>query len=263
MASHKFGIQRTPKFGSGGSGGVSAKRPLVDLSAFPILTEDVGYSPSPIARAGGGMGAVPSLGSGGGLGQTALKAVADVLGWKVKAGDVGGFTGALTQAFTLTEVEGHVQATWVPRTYAVQSDLSGGISGAQASLYSRAKYTLDQALPLLAGLQALNPAADPEDLEALRAVVNSQMVQLVGELPYAGGPRVSRVTQYFSLLIKFGAQEEKRRNLIQYQAIREHGGNRTHDISNKENDPEYQQLMQLLSDDPERSALAPMVGNEQ
>jgi hypothetical protein len=147
------------------------------------------------------MGAVPSLGSGGGLGQTALKAVADVLGWKVKAGDVGGFTGALTQAFTLTEVEGHVQATWVPRTYAVQSDLSGGISGAQASLYSRAKYTLDQALPLLAGLKALNPAADPEDLEALRAVVNSQMVQLVGELPYAGGPRVSRVTQYFSLLL--------------------------------------------------------------
>jgi hypothetical protein len=201
MASHKFGIQRTPKFGSGGSGGVSAKRPLVDLSAFPILTEEVGYSPSPIARAGGGMGAVPSLGSGGGLGQTALKAVADVLGWKVKAGDVGGFTGALTQAFTLTEVEGHVQATWVPRTYAVQSDLSGGISGAQASLYSRAKYTLDQALPLLAGLKALNPAADPEDLEALRAVVNSQMVQLVGELPYAGGPRVSRVTQYFSLLL--------------------------------------------------------------
>jgi hypothetical protein len=201
MASHKFGIQRTPKFGSGGSGGVSAKRPLVDLSAFPILTEEVGYSPSPIARARGGMGAVPSLGSGGGLGQTALKAVADVLGWKVKAGDVGGFTGALTQAFTLTEVEGHVQATWVPRTYAVQSDLSGGISGAQASLYSRAKYTLDQALPLLAGLKALNPAADPEDLEALRAVVNSQMVQLVGELPYAGGPRVSRVTQYFSLLL--------------------------------------------------------------
>jgi hypothetical protein len=200
MASNKFGVTKVPKFGSGGSGGVSAKKPLVDLSAFPILTEEVGYPPSPLARTGAGMGATPSTGSGG-LGQTALKAVADVLGWKVKAGDTAGFTGALMQAFTLTEVEGHVQATWVPRTYAVQSDLSGGISGAQASLYSRAKYTLDQALPLLAGLKALNPAADPEDLEALRAVVNSQMVQLVGELPYAGGPRVSRVTQYFSLLL--------------------------------------------------------------
>jgi hypothetical protein len=174
---------------------------MVDLTAFPILTEEVGYPPSPLARTGGAAGAVPSPGGAGGLGQRALNAVADVLGWKVKAGDSGGFKGALTQAFTLTEREGHVEAKWMPRTYAVQSDLSGGLSGAQASLYMRAKYTLDEALPLLDGLKALNPAADPEDLEALRAVVRSQMTQLVGELPYAGGPRVNRVTQYFSLLL--------------------------------------------------------------
>ncbi len=202
MASHKFGVSKIRKFGSGGGSGGSGgvKSPLVDLTAFPILTEEVGYPPSPLARTGGTTGA-PSTGSGGGLGQTALKAVADVLGWKVKAGDTGGFRGALAQAFTLTEVEGHVQAKWVPRTYAVQSDLSGGLSGAQASIYMRAKYTLDQALPLLDGLKALNPAADPEDLEALRAVVRSQMVELVGELPFAGGPRVARVTQYFNLLL--------------------------------------------------------------
>lgn len=197
---NKFSATTESKSGSGG-GGASAKRPLVDLTAFPILTEEVGYPPSPVARTGAGTGAVPSGGTGGGLGQTALKAVADVLGWKVKAGDTAGFTGALTQAFTLTEVEGHVEAKWVPRTYAVQSDLSGGITGAQASLYTRAKYTLDQSLPLLDGLRALNPAADPEDVEALRAVVRSQMIELVGEMPYAGGPRVSRVTQYFSLLL--------------------------------------------------------------
>jgi hypothetical protein len=200
-----FGAAKTSRFvsrgGGGGGGGASAKRPLVDLTAFPILTEEVGYPPSPVARTGAGTGAFPSPGAGGGLGQTALKAVADVLGWKVKAGDTAGFTGALTQAFTLTEVEGHTEAKWVPRTYAVQSDLSGGITGAQASLYTRAKYTLDQSLPLLDGLQALNPAADPEDVEALRAVVRGQMMQLVGEMPYAGGPRVNRVTQYFYLLL--------------------------------------------------------------
>ncbi|HMD69725.1 MAG TPA: hypothetical protein VKF41_00195 [Bryobacteraceae bacterium] len=201
MASQKFGVSRIRTFGSGGGGGgfaAGAKNPMVDLTAFPILTEEVGYPPSPVARTGAGVGAPPSA---GGLGQTALKAVADVLGWKVKAGDTGGFRGALAQAFTLTEVEGHVEAKWVPRTYAVQSDLSGGLSGAQASIYMRAKYTLDEALPLLDGLKALNPAADPEDLEALRAVVRSQMIELVGELPFAGGPRVARVTQYFNLLL--------------------------------------------------------------
>jgi hypothetical protein len=179
----------------------NVSQPLVDLAAFPILTQEVGYPPSPVTRTGAGAGAIPQTGSGAGLGQTALKAVADVLGWKVKTDDAKGFTGALAQAFTLTEVEGHVKATWVPRTYAVQSDLSGGITGAQASLYSRAKFTLDQALPLLDGLRVLNPSSTPEDAEALRAVVRSQMTELVGELPYAGGPRVSRVNQYFHLLL--------------------------------------------------------------
>jgi hypothetical protein len=51
--------------------------------------------------------------------------------------------------------------------------------------------------------------------------------------------------QYFSLVAHFGADTEARRNLIQYQNIRTH---RT--VKVKESDePEYQQLMQLLSDD--------------
>jgi hypothetical protein len=198
MAPYRFGVTLHPILKPGGV----AAQPLVDLSAFPVLTEEVGFPPSPVARTGLGAGAPGStVTPGGGLGQTALKAVADVLGWKVKTDDFKGFTGALSQAFTLTEREGHVEAKWVQRTYAVQSDLSGGLTGAQASLYTRAKYTLDQALPLLDGLQVLNPAAAPEDVEALRAVVRSQMNELVGELPYVGGPRVPRVTRYFNLLL--------------------------------------------------------------
>ncbi len=53
--------------------------------------------------------------------------------------------------------------------------------------------------------------------------------------------------QYFSMLVKFGARAEERRNLIQYQKIKKH---RTVQKDNKTDDlePEYQQLMQLLSE---------------
>ena len=171
----------------------AAKNPLTDLAAYPILTEEVGYPPSPLAtpsstRGGGGGGTPP-------IGQMVNKAVSDVLGWKIKAGDTKGFLGALTQSFTLTEVEGHVESTWTPRTYAVQTDLAGGISGAQASIYARGQEALDQSLPLLDGLYALDPEADQEDVIALKAVVKSQFTELVNELAFLSGPRVSRVNQ--------------------------------------------------------------------
>jgi hypothetical protein len=175
-----------------------AKQPLRDLAAYPILTEEVGFSPSPLAT--------PSTGGPGGggsspLGQIVNKAVGDVLGWKIKPGDAKGFVGALTQSFALADVEGHVEAKWTPRSYAAQSDLAGGITGAQASVYSRGKEALDQSLPLLDGLYPLDPEADPEDVKALKAVVKSQLLELVNELGFLSGPRVSRVNQYFGLLL--------------------------------------------------------------
>jgi hypothetical protein len=175
----------------------AAKKPLTDLASYPILTEEVGFPPSPLARQGSGSG----QGSAGGLGQMVSKAVNDVLGWKVKPGDSKGLMGALTQSFTLTEVEGRIESKWSPRTYAVQTDLAGGITGAQASLYSRGKVALDQSIPLLDGLYKLDPEAVDEDVAALKAVVKSQLTELVNELGYVGGPRVARVNQYFALLI--------------------------------------------------------------
>ena len=124
-----------------------------------------------------------------------------MLGWKPKAGDANGFIGALTQSFTLTESEGHVDAAWTPRTYAVQSDLSGGISGAQASIYTRGEEALEQSSPLIDGLYPLIPDPDAENIAALKAVVKSQLTELVNELGMLGGPRVSRVNQYFGLLL--------------------------------------------------------------
>ena len=174
---------------------------LKDLDAYPILTEEVGYPPSPLSKPSGGSSGAPA---GTPIGQIAARAISDVLGWKPKDGDAQGFIGALSQAFNLTEIEGHVESKWVPRTYAVQTDLSGGITGAQASVYSRGQVALEQSMPLLDGLYSLDPEATAEDIAALKAVIRSQFTELVNELGFLGGPRISRVNQYFSLLL--GAQ---------------------------------------------------------
>jgi len=173
-----------------------------DAISYPVLTEEIGYRPSPVGIPTGGGGGIFSSGSGGGsLGQVAAKAVSEVLGWKPNAADPKGFVGALTQAFTLTDVEGHVESTWTPRTYAVQTDLGGGITGAQASLYMRAKNALDSALPLLDGLYPLDPEADPEYVKALREMARSQMTEIVKELGTVGLPSILRIDTYFGILL--------------------------------------------------------------
>ena len=197
-----FSANPTP--GPGGmtaAHGLHAGNPLTDLAAFPVLTEEVGFPPSPLAKSGSTGSGAPGVSPAGGLGQTAAKAIADVLGWKTNPNDPKAFLGALTQSFELREVEGHVESKWLQRSYAVQTDLSGGISGAQASLYTRAQFMLAQSLPLLDGLTPLDPNVDLEEAEAARQVVRSQMTELVNEFAFASGPRISRVNQYFSLLL--------------------------------------------------------------
>jgi hypothetical protein len=180
----------------GGSAG-DIDEAIEDAVSFPVLTEEVGYPPSPLARPAG----APSPGAGWApIGQTATKAISDVLGWQVKD-DPKAFIGALNASFALKAVDGHTEATWTPRTYAVQTDLSGGITGAQASVYARAKDALDQSLPLLDGLYPLFKEAKDEDVAALRATARSQFTDLVNELGLLGGPRISRVSQFFLLLL--------------------------------------------------------------
>jgi hypothetical protein len=48
----------------------------------------------------------------------------------------GGSGRGLPTSF-LAMIGGHSEATWAPRTYAVQSDLSGDLAGGQAGLYER------------------------------------------------------------------------------------------------------------------------------
>jgi hypothetical protein len=179
-----------------------ASEPGRDAVAYPLLTENVSFP-------GGGGASIAAPQSSGTLSQTAVAALNDVLGWKVNASDAKGFVGALTQSFSLTEVEGHTEATWKPRTYAVQTDLAGGITGAQASLYSLAKTALDQSLPLLDGLYPLDPETELEDAAALRELARSQMMEIVKELGKVGGPSTLRVDTYFQILLGSSATPPK------------------------------------------------------
>lgn len=176
-------------------------RDVEDAISYPVLTEEVAYRPSsPVGIPTTGAGGIAGPG-GSNIGQVAMQAVTDVLGWKVNTADPKGFLGALTQSFNLKDVEGHTESSWVPRTYAVQTDLGGGITGAQASLYLRAKDALDQSLSLLDGLYPLDPEADPEYVRALREMARSQMTEIVKELGVVGLPSILRINTYFKILL--------------------------------------------------------------
>jgi hypothetical protein len=111
-----------------------------------------------------------------------------------------GFAAALSQAVTLEDIEGHTEWTWEPRGFAVQADM-GAITGAQASIYQRAKAALDQAPPLLDGLRRLIKTVPPEEQESIRTIVRSEISELVSELAAEDAPRVPRVDTLFTLLL--------------------------------------------------------------
>ena len=172
------------------------KQELADIQSYPILTKEIGYPSAPgQGTAGGGAGTAPLKG-------LVENAIRDVLGWRPKTSDPKAFLASLSQSFKSDEARGVTTWTWTPRTYAVQADMAA-ITGAQASLYHRAKVALDQCLPLLDGLTTLDPCWDQQDAEATRAIVRSALVGLVNELGTIGGPRVQRVDDYFRILLDY------------------------------------------------------------
>ncbi len=161
---------------------------------YPLLTESTSFPAAPSAGLDGGTQAVTALG------QTVDATLRTVLGWRPRTTDARGFLAALNQAFTFVDVEGRRDFTWRQTSYAMQPDM-GAITGAQASIYTRAKAALDQSVPLLDGLTALRPDADLDAAEAIRSVVRSEFTELVHELGTEGGPRVQRVSSLFSQLL--------------------------------------------------------------
>jgi hypothetical protein len=103
-------------------------------------------------------------------------------------------------------MEGHIDWRWMPPLYTVQANL-GEITGAQASLYRRARATLAQALALLKELKPLETPSDSDEVEGLRAVVRGEIHELVNELGVQSGPRVPRVDLLFDILLGTDTQK--------------------------------------------------------
>ena len=124
-------------------------------------------------------------------------AIRDVLGIRSRTEDPKAFTDALGAVFRLKRVEGHVEAHYVPRGYAIQADL-GAVTGGQASLYRRAMLARTEALRILDGLTPLRADADEQDMDAYRTIVRNGIQSLVDEMGAPGGPRVAMVDSYFN-----------------------------------------------------------------
>src|SRR6476661_4253533 len=100
-----------------------------DALSYPVMTQDVDSS----RRSG-----VPGTSGSSQYAQMVQGALRDILGWRTRDNDPNGFMAALTQSFEPAEVSGSTKWKWTPHTYAIQADL-GAITGAQASLYARAR----------------------------------------------------------------------------------------------------------------------------
>jgi len=165
-----------------------------DAVTYPILTKEISGS-GRSSRDGDWSG-----GTGGSLTRTAQGAIRDLLGWRYRADDPKGFLAALNKAVDLKEIEGHVESSWKARPYMVQADL-GEVTGAQASIYERARVAIDHALPLLETLKPLRSDVDDQSVESMRAIVRSAFVEIVTELGRVSGPRIQRVDDYFTRLL--------------------------------------------------------------
>ena len=168
--------------------------PLVQtvVDVLPTTDQVVGY--------GRASAIAPTENRSGSLQQTINNAFSRVLGHTF-TGDVMTFRNSLDRSFTAQELNGRTNYIWQPRTYSTQTELGGALTGAQASLYHRAKVALKEILPLLDGLEPLDPAADEQNREAVRAIIRTEVVELVNEMGVHQGPRVQRVNSLFNLLI--------------------------------------------------------------
>lgn len=162
---------------------------------YPILVKEVdGYGSG--SRGGG----ASNHSGGGSLTSTAQGAMRDLLGWRYRADDPKGFLAALNKAVDLKEAEGSTEWVWNTRPFMAQADM-GEVTGAQASIYKRAKISAEQVFLLLNGLTPLRPDVDKEQAESMRAVVRSAWNELVNELAVVSGPRIQRVDLYFKQLL--------------------------------------------------------------
>ena len=139
----------------------------------------------------------------GSLQQTVDNAFGQVLGQTFSNFDVDDFSSSLSQTFAIKDNNGQRAISYSPRSYlsSSQTELGGMITGAQASLYHRAKVALKEILPLLDGIYELETDSDEQNREAIRSIIRTEITEVVHEMGIPQGPRVQRVDSLFELII--------------------------------------------------------------
>jgi hypothetical protein len=186
-------IKNTEKTATEELNGSHQPAEIVDIDVLPTFNQ---FATSSMGTA---LGATDN--QGGTLQQLVNNAFNQVLGQNPNLNNPQTFLNLLTQTFIPTEANGRVDYIWNPRTYApVQTELGGTLSGALASLYHRAKTALNEILPLLDKLYPLDPAADPENVAAVRSIVRVEVIELVNALASPSALSIQRVDSLFELI---------------------------------------------------------------
>lgn len=143
---------------------------------------------------------------------------------------------ALTNAYVEKKQGNRTTYEWQPYTYSANAaDLGGGVTGAQASLHYRAKSILSDVLRLLDRLQPLKTDSDRENSDAIKAVVRSEVSELVRELGLPGGPREQRIDLYFLQLLGQGENAETSGDLYQLKDALGLKGDLVNTVTEEEN----------------------------
>jgi hypothetical protein len=129
-----------------------------------------------------------------------------------------------------------------------------------ASFHSGAQYRPIEAVSMRVGYRT----DTLKGLSPLAGLTAGLGIHMWGhELAYAWSPYGDLGdAQYLSLLLRFGADTEAKRNLIQYRKIIKHQTVKQMNQKRDEIEPEYQQLMQLLSDGDEQLAALKETGKD-
>lgn len=195
----------------------------------------------------GRMASVSAPAAGGGDLQGIVEsALGGILGHTQRTDDPKTLVNTLTQTFTARQVDGRTVYDWNPQSVSVRaSDLGGGITGAQASLYHRAKTAIQDGIRLLNGLNPLKPSADRENMEATRAIIRTEMQELLAELGARGGPRILRVDNLFQLLLGEDVDSGNQRPGGQLKKLAEYFGLVRGQINTVEEEQNYSNFLTL------------------
>jgi hypothetical protein len=230
--------QTVPLVGTAGSSTQRDSKVALQLAQIAqILGRSAGNEPTIYDN---GTSRSSASGSANAFTQQVERALTKVLG-RTPGGGYDGFVNALNSAFP-TDVHGKVSTTparsivslsgngnysnigngfyspsslgnypGAERGYSPSPSISigvGQLSVEQANLYRQASINASDALLVLASLQPFDPRADVDAVEALRALICSQITSLVDEFGRIDEPRQERVETYLYTLttdvIRFG-----------------------------------------------------------